>query len=266
MLRRRLRERAARLFTPSNANLFRELAWANLQLSDHNSVLGALWGLLAPSLMLAVMWLVFRSRFGHEVAAYPLYLLVGIVTVGFFLTATRYLMNLFNTNRSLLLDSTVPRETLVVSNLIPHVYKFGIELALCVALAASYGFLSWRAGLLLGPLVVAYLGFVLGVGFLLAIVHCFTSDVEHVWMLASRLLFFGTPVFYTLDSLGGAAARAVYLLNPLTPFVLAFRNALVAGEPLEPLVHAHALALGAGAFVLGYAVFLRWESLAVERA
>ena len=266
MLRRRLRQRAARLFTPSNANLLRELAAANLRLSDHNSILGALWGLLAPSLMLGVLWIVFGSRFGRGVAAYPLYLLVGIVTVGFFLTATRYLMTLFNTHRSLLLDSTVPRETLVASSLFPHVYKFGIELLLCIALAASYGFLSWRVGLLLGPLVIAYVGFVLGVGFLLAIAHCFTGDVEHVWMLLSRLLFFATPVFYTLDSLSPVAQRAVYLLNPVTPFVLAFRNVLFAGEPLDPLVHAHALALGVAAFLVGYGVFLRWESLAVERA
>jgi ABC-type polysaccharide/polyol phosphate export permease len=92
--------------------------------------------------------------------------------------------------------------------------------------------------------VVAYVAFVLGVGFVLAIAHCFTSDVEHVWMIASRLLFFATPVFYTLDSLGPLAQRAVYWLNPVTPFVLAFRNVLLSGEALDPVVHVHALAVG----------------------
>jgi ABC-type polysaccharide/polyol phosphate export permease len=266
VLRRRLRQRAARLFTSSNANLLRELAWANFQLSDHNSTLGALWGLLAPTVTLGVLWIVFGSHFGRGVAAYPLYLLVGIVTVGFFLTATRYLMTLFQTNRSVLLDSTVPRETLIASNLLPHIYKFGIELLLCIALSTSYGLLSWRIGLLLAPLVVAYVAFVLGVGFVLAIAHCFTSDVEHLWMIASRLLFFATPVFYTLDSLGPVAQRAVYWLNPVTPFVLAFRNMLLAGEPLDPVVHAHAFALGAASLLVGYGVLLRWEGLAVERA
>ena len=266
VLRRRLRQRAARLFTFSNANLLRELALANLQLSDHNSILGAFWDLLAPSVMLGVMWIVFGAHFGRGVAAYPLYLLVGIVTVGFFLTATRYLMTLFHTNRSVLLDSTVPRETLIASNLLPHVYKFGIELLLCIALTTIYGLLSWRVGLLLVPLVAVYVAFVLGVGFLLAIAHCFTSDVEHLWMIASRLLFFATPVFYTLDSLGPVAQRAVYWLNPVTPFVLAFRNVLLSGEALDPVVHAHALALGVAFLLGGYGVFLRWESLAVERA
>jgi len=85
-------------------------------------------------------------------------------------------------------------------------------------------------------------------------------------MIASRLLFFATPVFYTLDSLGPVARRAVYWLNPVTPFVLAFRNVFLAGEALDLVVHAHALALGVAYFVVGYGVFLRWESLAVERA
>lgn len=85
----RLRERVARLAAPANRNLLRELARANLRLSDHNSVLGALWGLLGPALMLVVLWAIFQAHFGRGVAAYPLYLLVGIVTVGFFLTVTR---------------------------------------------------------------------------------------------------------------------------------------------------------------------------------
>lgn len=262
----RLRERVARLAAPANRNLLRELARANLRLSDHNSVLGALWGLLGPALMLVVLWAIFQAHFGRGVAAYPLYLLVGIVTVGFFLTVTRYLMSVFHANRSVLTDSTVPRETLVVANVMPHVYKFGIELLLCVGLATACGFLTWRVPLLLGPLVVAYVAFVLGTGLVLAIVYCFTGDVEHLWMLGSRLLFFATPVFYTLDALGPIARAAVYVLNPLTPFVLAFRSVLIADQPLALGVYVHALLLGAGTFALGYAVFLRWEALAVERA
>lgn len=266
MAGRRLRERVARLAAPANRNLLRELALANLRLSDHNSVLGALWGLLGPALMLALLWAIFQAHFGRGVPAYPLYLLVGIVTVGFFLTVTRYLMSVFHANRSVLTDSTVPRETLVAANVLPHVYKFAIELLLCVALATGYGFLTWRVALLLGPLVVAYVGFVLGVGLVLAIVYCFTGDVEHLWMLGSRLLFFATPVFYTLDVLGPVARVAVYALNPVTPFVLAFRSVLIADQPLALAVYVHALLLGAAAFALGYAVFLRWEAVAVERA
>jgi lipopolysaccharide transport system permease protein len=119
---------------------------------------------------------------------------------------------------------------------------------------------------LLGPLVLAYVAFVLGVGLALAIAHCFTSDVEHVWMLVARLLFFATPVFYTLDSLAAPARAAVYLLNPVTPFVLAFRSVFLANQALDPVVYGHAVLLGVATFAVGYAVFLRWESLAVERA
>jgi ABC-type polysaccharide/polyol phosphate export permease len=207
--------------------------------------------------MLGVMWIVFSHTSGGVAA--PLYLLVGIVTVGFFLTATRYLMTLFHTNRSVLLDSTVPRETRSRRTW-SHVYKFGTS---CSASRSRRTTSSSRGGSgLLAPLVVAYVAFVLGVGFLLAIAHCFTSDVEHVWMI-SRLLFFATPVFYTLDSLGPVAQLAVYQLGP--PFVS--RSGTCSGRRARSIRWSTPTPLPSGLPPSWWATGVPpVESLAVERA
>lgn len=262
LLARRLR----RLRTRANWNLLRELASANFRLADHNSWLGALWGLVNPIAMLGVLYFVFRSHFGRDVPAYPLYLLVGVVVVGFFLSVTRYLTSIFHVQRGFLIDSTVPRETLIVANLFPQVYKFGVELVLCGAFAVAYGALSWREAFLLAPLALAYVAFVVGVGLVLALVHCFTPDVEHVWTMLSRLLFFVTPVFYTLESLTALPRAVVYWGNPLTPFVLAFRDVFLHAGPAATLVYLHSLVLGGLVFLIGYVAFLRFESAAIERA
>ncbi len=265
-LPRRLTRRAARLCSRSNGRLFIELVRANVKTSDYNSVLGIFWSLLGPLVMLAGLYAVFQRRFGHEVQAYPLYLLLGIVVVSFFLTVTRFLINIFFAHKQLLLNSTVPRETLVASHLAVHVYKFSIELLLCAAFSVYYGLFSWRSAVWIVPLLVSYVALVAGVGLIFALVYCFARDVEHIWGMASRLLFFVTPVFYDFGSLSPAVRFWIYWANPLTPFLLAFRNAFTSGGPVDVGVYVHSTLLGMGILLAGYCAFLLLESLAVERA
>jgi ABC-2 type transport system permease protein len=265
-LRAQLRSRAARLATRANWNAFVELVRAHFKVTDHNSILGVLWSLLGPVATLVALYFIFRQAFGDDAHAYPLYLLIGIVLVGFFITATRYMLTSFLYARSLVLNSTVPRETIILSQIVVHGYKLVIEIFLCCLLSAVYGLFSWRALVLAVPLGLAYLGLVLGVGLLLALVHCFARDIDHIWAIVSRLLFFVTPVFYFLDRLSPAARELVYWANPLTPFLLSFRSLFMEWGRLEPFLYLHSLALGAAFLTIGYSAFLFLESAAVERA
>ncbi len=259
-----LARRWRRLGAPASRNLLRELVGATIRIHDHNSLLGALWGLLSPAAMLIVLHTIFQSRFGAGLDAYPLFLLVGVVAVGFFLTATRHLMGVLQANRNFMIDSTAPREIVILSNLAPHVYKLAVELLLCAAFAAYYGTLSWKVLFALPLIAASYVAFVLGVGLALAIAYTFTSDVEHIWVLGSRLLYFATPVFYRLDDLPPLAAGLVYWLNPITPFLISLRWVFQGGAAF-PFAAPHALLLGPMALALGYALFLRLESAAIER-
>lgn len=258
--------RSRRLASRSNRGLFVELARANIKVSDHNSVLGAVWSLLGPLVMLAVLYAIFKSRFGQDVPAYGLFLLVGIVTVNAFIAITRYLLMALHTHRVTFLNATVPRETFMAGYLFLFVYKLGVELLFCAGLALVLGLLPWERVAWTLPLVAAFLACVVGIGLLLALVYSRLRDVEYLWVLVTRLIFFVTPVFYTLESLPPNTARAIYWLNPLTPFLVALRACLMSSQPLEPRVYAHSLVLGAGCFAVGYAAFLRWENRAVERA
>jgi ABC-type polysaccharide/polyol phosphate export permease len=263
----RLKARAGRLFTRSNRNVLVELVRAGFRVSDHNSILGVLWSLLAPVAMLLVLYFVFRERFGSEVAAYPAYVLLGVVLVGFFVTCTSAMVTVLLAERHMLLNSTVPRETLVASNLAGHLYKLLLELLLCAGFSAFYGLLVWPTVLLAIPLVLAYVGLVVGVGLVLALAHAFARDVQQVWLISSRLLFFATPVFYGLDSVSPGARTLLYWLNPLTPFLLALRDAFMDTGHGDGGWGAfwHSLLLGSVALAVGYSAFLALEDAAVER-
>jgi lipopolysaccharide transport system permease protein len=256
--------RRRRALTLANAELLLELIRARLKSTDNSTVLGMLWSLIGPISMLLVMYLIFSTRFGAGVQAYPLYLLIGIVLVGFFVTATRYLISALVTDRRLILNSSVPHAVVLISNTSVHAYKLLVELGLCAALSAYYGLFSWRALVFSTPLILAFVALVLGVGMVLATLNAFARDIEHVWIVGSWMLFFATPVFYDLGSLSPVEATLVYWLNPLTPFLLAFRDLLM-GDSQDLLALGHSLVLGIAGFAIGCVVLKLFGSAAVER-
>lgn len=256
--------RVRSFFGEQNRALFVELVRAAFKHTDHNSVAGALWSLLAPFAMLSALYLVFRQRFGEELQAYPLYLLLGIAVVSYFATASRLLITILFANRPLLLNTSVPRETVILSQVAFHGYKFLVEMVLCTLLALHYGTFTWHGLVATLPLLLAFFALVTGIGMIGAVLFSFARDVEHIWTLVTHLLMFVTPVFYGLDSLSAPARLIIYWLNPLTPFLVALRGAMI-GPAAGAGVYLHALLIGTVVLIAGYAAFLSAESSAMER-
>lgn len=262
---KKLSVRFKRLFTKQNWNAVLELARANFRITDHNSILGVIWSLLVPLSLFLVMYFAFRSKFGEDIYAYPLFLLLGISCINFFITSSTYMTRIFYVHRGLISNSVMPRENLVVTDIFIHAYKFFIELFLCCLLSLFYGLLTWKSILLLIPLLMVYLAFTLGIGLIFSLVYCFTRDIVHIWMILSRFLLFATPIFYTLDSLSPGLAKIIYWLNPLTPFLISFREVLMGVGALNISNYFYSLFLGLGFFILGYYAFMTNESIAMER-
>jgi len=265
-LRSKLKFKIAKFLTKSNRNLLVELIRAGFKDSDYHSVLGFFWSFLNPCVLLFVMFFVFKSRFGHGIEAYPLYILLGIVFVGFMTTATNYAGKVFLNNRDFVLNSPVFRENLIISTLAIHVYKFSVELICCGAVSALYGFFSWKSMLLFLPLFIAYIAFTLGIIMVLSILYCFARDIEHIWTLLSRVFLFVTPIFYALPQVSPFARGMIYFGNPITPFLISMRQLFIGGEPLSWLVYTHSLLIGTVFFIVGYSIFIVFENIALERA
>jgi len=215
--------------------------------------------------MLASMYYVFSRHFGHGIPGYPLYLLTGIIMVNFFITATSYLLKVLSYNRDITLNSTIPRENLVLATISINAWKFAIELAICTVISLAYGFYSWASALLFVPILLSFLALVLGVGLALSLSFCFARDVEHVWAIFSRLFLFITPVFYSPESLSPTTRTLISWLNPLAPFLDAFRALFMHRGTLAAPVILHCVLSGAMALAAAYLVFLRWEGEALDR-
>jgi ABC-2 type transport system permease protein len=259
----RLKARRKRRAERSTWIILAAFTRANLKASDYGTALGLLWSAINPLAMLAVMYFIFSMRFGAATEAYPLYILIGIVVVNFFISATTYMLRNFSSNRRIVLNSMIPRECLILAQLSTQAFKFIVEIGLCALLGVVLGFFSWKMPIMLIPLLLAFILFVASVGMILALIYCFAKDIEHVWLLVTRLLYFLTPVFFTMDSISPLARNLVFFANPLSPFVTAIRSLLMG----QPGGHAYMLSLvwGCGLFIISYSLFISAENSAIEQ-
>ena len=77
-------------------------AISDLKIRYRNSVLGLVWSLIEPLLMLGVLFFVFSTMFKFEIENFPIYLLLGIICYNFFKNGTTFALNSL-TNRSALM-------------------------------------------------------------------------------------------------------------------------------------------------------------------
>jgi len=63
-------------------------AISDLKVRYRNSILGILWSIIEPLLLLGVLFVVFSTMFKFDIENFPIYLLLGIITWNFFKNGT----------------------------------------------------------------------------------------------------------------------------------------------------------------------------------
>lgn len=210
-------------------NLLWVLTVSRYKERDQSTLLGLAWSFLHPLLFLGVMYLFFSMQIGAEVEFYAAYLLIGVVHFAHFSTATTGAMGVLRSMRGITAHVVLPKEVLVLSSIGANSVEFLSSLIVCILFAWASGVPLQGSVLHLPAVVVAQVLVVTWVGLLLSIGFVFLRDLEHIYQVFLRLLFFVTPIFYTVAFLGDGLAAQVLYLNPLTHILEFSRSAIVDG-------------------------------------
>jgi ABC-type polysaccharide/polyol phosphate export permease len=160
-------------------------------------------------------------------------ILIGLIHYNFFINSTTRSSAYFVGSRSLILNTTVPLELLVLRQTCVEGLTLFIEVLLVLVLGYFMG-ANFGSALLVYPLVfMGVLALSLGASLFLCGLVVFLSDLNYVWGLFCRMLFFITPVFYLPEVAGDGIARAVIEMNPLTGLIRLAREALLYGGPVD---------------------------------
>lgn len=209
--------------------LLSELVSRDIKTKYRRSVLGVLWTLLNPLLMMIVLSIVFSQLFGRfAIDNYPIYLLSGQVIFNFFSESTSNSMTAIIGNAPLLKKVYIPKYVFILSRVISGTINlFASFAALIIVMLATRADLYYTVVLTILP-VMSLIILSIGMGLILSAVAVRFRDLVHLYSVFVTVLMYLTPVIYPISSLPGWVQTLVNC-NPLTSILTMFRGFMLYG-------------------------------------
>ena len=104
--------------------LIHELVIRDIKKKYRRSVLGVVWSILNPLLMMTVTAMVFSTIFRFSVENYPLYLLIGQIMFTLYAESTNFAMSSIIENGSLIKKVYIPKYLFPLSRVISSCVNF----------------------------------------------------------------------------------------------------------------------------------------------
>jgi lipopolysaccharide transport system permease protein len=247
--------------------LFRNFLSRDLSSRYKGSLLGVVWSLMNPLVMMGIYTVVFSVIFPSAQPDFAILLLAAYLPFFFFQSAVSLGVSTLVANAGLIKKVYFPRELLPLSMTAASFVNFLLTMALLLP-AAAYardGVNGW-ALLTLIPVSLSFFLATAGLVMLLAALNVYFRDVEFLSGIILTVLFYLTPVVYTLGFVRQRSPRVELWIgrNPLTPFTEAFRTAIYARQVPVAIQLGECVFIGVGGFLIGYAVFNRLKGRLAE--
>lgn len=247
------------------------LVGRELKARYRGTLLGYLWSLLNPLLLLGVYTVVFTFVIPARVETnvpYPLFLFAGLLPWLFASGALLDASIVLPDNGPLLKKVLCPPEVFpsvtVLSHLVHHLLALPI-LVLGMAAVALAGHVTfpWTVVLLPIPLLLWSVA-VAGLSLAVAALAVHFRDIKDLLHNLLNLFFFVTPIIYLPDQVPAGILRQGVLLNPITPLITVYRDIALFGRISPLATWGWAVLVTAVCWVLGATIFVRLRETIAE--
>jgi lipopolysaccharide transport system permease protein len=247
---------------PRRIDLIVSLTRRELAARYRGSILGFLWTLVTPMVMIAIFTIIFagifKAKFGASSSQwdYALYLFCGLLPWNAFQESLQLSSTTIVGHANLVKRVVFPLETLPVSLSLAAVVNqlFG---TLVLIVAAMLLRREVHATLIFLPLVlIPQLIATFGAAWLVASLGVFIRDMVQGIALLLMAWMYLTPIIYP-ESLVPANYRTAINLNPFTPLIRNYRRILLDGVAPDWQGLGYFLIFGVILFLLGYWWFAR---------
>ncbi|NLN98023.1 MAG: ABC transporter permease [Eubacteriaceae bacterium] len=243
-------------------HLLKELVSRDIKIKYRRSVLGIVWSVLNPLLMMLVITAVF-SRF-MRTENFAAFYLCGSLIYNFVSEGTNGAMNAILINASLIKKVYVPKYIFPLEKVL-----FALVNALFYLIAVAIVFiiakvpLHWTIVLFPIPLAYTFL-FALGLGLILSTINVFFRDMNHLYSVWLTAWMYLTPIIYPVDILPEEVHKLIQL-NPLYHYVTYFRDVMMYGR--VPGLVENLICLGIALIFLsiGLTVFKKYQDQFILR-
>lgn len=216
--------------------LIKQLVSRDFKTKYKRSVLGVLWSLLNPLMMLAVQYAVFSNIFRFKVENYTVYLLIGQVFFTLFSESTSMALMSIESNAALIKKVYIPKYiypfSRVISTFINFLFSL-IPLFLIILLTGLKPELSWILAIF--PIITILL-FGLGVGLIVSTSMVFFRDTQFLWGIVTTAWMYLTPIFYPISILPNNL-KWILNWNPVYFNIKFIRICIIDGVSPEPMLY-----------------------------
>ncbi len=237
--------------------LIRSLVAKDLKLKYRGSVLGFMWSLVNPLMMLAVYTLAFTYILRANTEGFVFRLLLAILAWSFFAGSLTMSTGAIVDNAGLLKSVLFPRVVLPVASVMFNFAQYVLTTAVLVPVMLVVYRVPVTPHVLLFPVFLALqVIFTIGLALALAAAAAHLRDTRHLLEIALSVLFWTTPIVYSFAQVP-ARMRPLLLLSPMSPFIVAYHRVFYEhawpGAEATAIAVVYALAALAG----GMTIFLR---------
>ena len=215
-------------------DLLKQLVRRNIQVRYKGTMIGLVWMVITPLVMLAVYTfvfsVVFKARwgadFGESKVAFAIIVFCGITMFNIFAESITGSVRVITGDPNYVKKVVFPLEILPVSAVFSAIFFGLVSLTI---LLAGVGLVMHKFSLTIICLPLVFLPLFLlcsGISWFVASLGVYVRDLSHFVGIVIQVLFFMTPIFYSVEMVP-KSLRPILILNPLTTIVQTTRNVLI---------------------------------------
>ena len=215
--------------------LMSQLIIRDFKVKYKRSILGILWSVLYPLLMMGVMALVFTNmfKFNMEGTNYLVYLMTGLIVFNYFGEASNNAMTSIVGNFSLFNKVYIPKYIFPLSKTLFVAINFVLSLLplLLIIIFSGNEVEGTKCYINIYYLLLPYVYlcmfmFTTGVGYILATVSVFFRDMFYIWGILLTIINYFTPIFYSIAIIP-ERLQPIFKLNPLYIYINTTRDIIL---------------------------------------
>lgn len=239
--------------------LLRNLIVKDVKLKYRRSILGILWSVLNPLLMMIVITAVFSSIFKISIENFPIYYLTGSTLFGLLSETTNNSMLSILGAGSLIKKVYIPKYIFPLEKCMFGFINFLFSMIAVVIMYIILGYpIHWTV--ILFPIPVLYtLVFSIGLGLILSALSVFFRDIIHLYSVLLMAWTYFTPIVYPYESLP-ENIKTLMQFNPMYHYVQYFRDVLMYNKVPGVEINLLCFAIAFGTLFLGLLFFKKKQN------
>lgn len=237
-------------------NLLKELVIRDIRVRYRRSVLGILWSVLNPLMMMMILTWVFSNIFKTDIKNFAVYVLIGNIVFSFHSEATSAALTSILSNSELIKKVYIPKYLFVfarvLSSLVNLLFSF---VALFLILILTKTPISLNIFALFIPLTFLLI-FVIGLSLILATYNVFFRDLGHLYGVLLTAWMYFSAIFYPVEMLDGLISQVIWV-NPIYQIISYMRSIIIDGKMLGLSENLYCLTFSMVTLFIGLYVFYK---------